>query len=62
MDNWDFVNYIHLKAFRSKAPKVQDKEDKDQISMIQVGGIFFKCEVISSKKLQNASPLHDDAK
>jgi hypothetical protein len=40
MDKWDYVKYMLLKAFRFNAPKVQDKEAKDQISMIQVGGFL----------------------
>jgi hypothetical protein len=36
MDERDYVKYMNSKAFRSNAPKVQDKEATDQISKMQL--------------------------
>jgi len=49
MDKLDYVKYMNLKAFRSNAPKVQDKEAKDQISKIQVGGLFSNVQLFPAR-------------
>jgi hypothetical protein len=49
MDKRDYVKYMNLKAFRSNVPKVQDKEAKDQISKIQVGGLASNVQLFPAR-------------
>ena len=49
MDKWDYVKYINLEAFRSNAPKVQNKEAKDQISKIQVEGLLSNVHLFPAR-------------
>jgi hypothetical protein len=49
MDQRDYFKYMNLKAFRSNVTKVQEREAKDQISMIQVGGLASNVQLFPAR-------------